>query len=57
MMQLFLTRIHYLILWKFLKKTQKLKLAQPKIIDFTNQEKFEYSGAAGGFIDFLATLL
>ena len=37
---------------KVFKENSEIKVAQPKIIDFTNQEKFEYSGAAGGFIDF-----
>lgn len=37
---------------KVFKENSQIKVAQPKIIDFTNQEKFEYSGAAGGFIDF-----
>ena len=37
---------------KVFKENSEIKAAQPKIIDFTNQEKFEYSGAAGGFIDF-----
>ena len=41
---------------KVFKENSEIKVAQPKIIDFTNQEKFEYSGAAGGFIDFLVTL-
>ena len=37
---------------KVFKENSEIKVAQPKIIDFTNQKKFEYSGAAGGFIDF-----
>ena len=37
---------------KVFKENSEIKVAQPKIIDFANQEKFEYSGAAGGFIDF-----
>ena len=37
---------------KVFKENSEIKVAQPKIIDFTNKEKFEYSGAAGGFIDF-----
>ena len=37
---------------KVFKENSEIKVAQPKIVDFTNQEKFEYSGAAGGFIDF-----
>lgn len=37
---------------KVFKENSEIKVAQPKIIDFTNREKFEYSGAAGGFIDF-----
>ena len=44
-------------LLKVFKENSEIKVAQPKIVDFTNKEKFEYSGAAGGFIDFLVTLL
>lgn len=29
----------------------KIAIIQPKILDFKNKEKFEYAGAAGGFID------
>ncbi len=30
---------------------QSIAIIQPKILDFKNKEKFEYAGAAGGFID------
>ena len=33
------------------KKDKNLVAAQPKILDFNDKEKFEYAGAAGGFID------
>ena len=29
-----------------------LAIAQPKILDYKNKNKFEYAGAAGGFIDY-----
>ncbi len=36
------------------KNDRKLVAAQPKILDYKNKSEFEYSGAAGGFIDKLA---
>ena len=33
------------------KKDEKTAIVQPKILDFKNKIKFEYAGAAGGFID------
>ncbi|WP_432410792.1 glycosyltransferase family 2 protein [Rasiella sp. SM2506] len=33
------------------KKDDQLVAAQPKILDYKDQSKFEYAGAAGGFID------
>jgi GT2 family glycosyltransferase len=33
------------------KKDATLVAAQPKILDFKDKDKFEYAGAAGGFID------
>ncbi|WP_432670055.1 glycosyltransferase [Flavobacterium sp. SM2513] len=33
------------------EKEQETAIAQPKILDFKNKDKFEYAGAAGGFID------
>ena len=35
------------------KEDAKLVAAQPKILDFKNNDHFEYAGAAGGFIDSL----
>lgn len=32
-------------------KEQNTAIIQPKILDYQNREKFEYAGAAGGFID------
>ena len=34
------------------KKDTKTAIIQPKILDFKDKTKFEYAGAAGGFIDF-----
>ncbi len=33
------------------EKEKEIGIIQPKILDFKNKEKFEYAGAAGGFID------
>ena len=30
-----------------------LQLVSPKILDFNQKNKFEYAGAAGGFLDFM----
>lgn len=35
------------------KKDDQLVAAQPKILDYKDKSKFEYAGAAGGFIDTL----
>lgn len=32
-------------------KNKKTAIVQPKILDFKNKEKFEYAGAAGGYLD------
>ena len=37
---------------KQFEENQYLAVAQPKILDFKNKNKFEYAGAAGGFIDY-----
>ena len=37
---------------KFLESNKKFSVVQPKIKDLNNKKYFEYSGAAGGFIDF-----
>lgn len=34
------------------KNDEKTAIIQPKILDFKDKTKFEYAGAAGGFIDF-----
>ncbi|KOY52337.1 glycosyltransferase family 2 protein [Polaribacter dokdonensis] len=36
---------------KEFKQNQNTAIVQPKILDFKNKTKFEYAGAAGGFID------
>lgn len=36
-----------------LESDKKRVIAQPKIKDYLHKDKFEYAGAAGGFIDFL----
>ncbi|MGB1308889.1 MAG: glycosyltransferase family 2 protein, partial [Oceanihabitans sp.] len=33
------------------KNNAKVAIVQPKILDYKNKTKFEYAGAAGGFID------
>ena len=35
----------------FMKEDPRLAACQPKIKDYTHPERFEYAGAAGGFID------
>ena len=35
------------------KNSKNTVVIQPKILDFKDKNKFEYAGAAGGFIDFL----
>jgi len=34
------------------KISEKTAIIQPKILDFNNKTKFEYAGAAGGYLDF-----
>jgi GT2 family glycosyltransferase len=36
---------------KMFQNEPKTAIIQPKILDFKNKDKFEYAGAAGGFID------
>jgi GT2 family glycosyltransferase len=38
---------------KAFKKDEKTAVIQPKLLDFKDKTKFEYAGAAGGFIDLL----
>jgi len=37
-----------------LESSDKIAACQPKIKDFNNKDYFEYAGASGGFIDYLA---
>lgn len=34
-------------------KNGKTAIVQPKLLDYKNRSKFEYAGAAGGFVDFM----
>ena len=36
---------------KYMNKNKEVAACQPKILDYYNKNKFEYAGAAGGFID------
>jgi len=36
---------------EYMKKNKEVAACQPKILDYYNKNKFEYAGAAGGFID------
>ena len=40
-------------IYDFLKSNPEYKAAQPKILDQNNKSKFEYAGAAGGYLDHL----
>ena len=35
------------------QEEENTAIIQPKLLDYKNKQKFEYAGAAGGFIDFL----
>lgn len=37
----------------FMENNPEVGICQPKILDYNNKSKFEYAGAAGGFIDLL----
>ena len=39
-------------LFNFLQKNKKFVAVQPKILDLKSKGKFEYAGAAGGFLDY-----
>ena len=36
---------------KLMDSDKNIAACQPKLLDYTNKEKFEYAGASGGFID------
>jgi GT2 family glycosyltransferase len=40
-------------LYKLMEENEDIAACQPKLIDYNNKSKFEYAGAAGGFIDYL----
>lgn len=39
-------------IYKIFNNNDKISIAQPIILDYNNRNRFEYAGAAGGFIDF-----
>jgi len=38
---------------KVFEKNSQTAIVQPKLLDYKNKSKFEYAGAAGGFVDFM----
>lgn len=38
---------------KLMEEDESISIAQPKILSYREKHKFEYAGAAGGFIDYL----
>ena len=38
---------------KAFESNQMISIAQPRILDYNNQDKYEYAGASGGYLDFL----
>ena len=36
-----------------MQSDEKIAVCQPKLLSYTEKNKFEYAGAAGGFIDYL----
>jgi len=39
-------------IYEVFNKNKDVSIAQPNILDYNNRKSFEYSGAAGGYIDF-----
>lgn len=39
-------------IYKIFNKDDHISIAQPRIINYNNVEKYEYAGASGGYIDF-----
>ena len=40
-------------LCKTFLSNKSISIAQPRILDFNNRDKYEYAGASGGYLDFL----
>ena len=38
---------------KTFEANKMISIAQPRILDYNNQDKYEYAGASGGYLDFL----
>ena len=38
---------------KTFESNEMISIAQPQILDYNNQDKYEYAGASGGYLDFL----
>ncbi|MGP1515269.1 MAG: glycosyltransferase family 2 protein [Bacteroidales bacterium] len=38
---------------ELMEQDKKIAVCQPKLLSYTDKEKFEYAGAAGGYIDYL----
>ena len=38
---------------KTFESNEMISIAQPRILDYNNQDKYEYAGASGGYLDFL----
>lgn len=38
---------------KYLERSENAMIAQPKLLSYLEKDKFEYAGAAGGYIDYL----
>jgi len=41
------------IIKKTFESNKMISIAQPRIIDYNNHDKYEYAGASGGYLDFL----
>ena len=38
---------------KTFESNEMISIAQPRVLDYNNQDKYEYAGASGGYLDFL----
>ena len=49
----FLDKQSYNEIYKTFNSNDDISIAQPRIIDYDNHDKYEYAGASGGYIDLL----
>ena len=49
----FLDKQSYNQIYKTFNSNDNISIAQPRIIDYNNHNKYEYAGASGGYIDLL----